>query len=88
MKYRKKPIEIEAWQFTGMFDTDPTQPEWVRDYRLGSAEIRLSQDGKLRVPTLEGDIYATRGDWIIKGIQGECYPCKPDIFEATYDVVD
>ena len=85
MKYRKKPIVIEAWLFDGWLDTSKTLPQEIKD--KGNA-IRLTQDGKLRIATLEGDMFANKGDWIIKGIKGEFYPCKPDIFEATYELVD
>ena len=51
------------------------------------ADARHCQDGKMRIPTLEGEMTASRRDWIIRGIAGEIYPCKPDIFEATYEPV-
>jgi len=82
MKYRKKPVVIEAVQFTLdsaihardfcdgiLFDNSPVRP-WIN------------------IKTLEGTMRADLGDWIIKGVKGEFYPCKPDIFEATYDKVE
>ncbi len=78
MKYRKKPVVIEAIQFTGNFDE-------IEKFVGGDAEFR---DGKLLVATLEGPLWASPYDWIIKGIKGEFYPCKPDIFEATYELVE
>jgi len=75
MKFRKKPVVIEAIQFVGNFDE-------IEKFVDSDAEFR---DGKLLVATLEGPLWASDGDWIIKGIQGEFYPCKPDIFEATYE---
>lgn len=78
--YRKKPIEVKAWQWMGQ----PLQerPDWIKDSNcyLGFADVFL-------VPTLEGNMMANRGDWIIQGVRGEIYPCKPDIFEMTYDKV-
>ena len=73
-KYRKKPIVIEAVQWTGNFSA-------IEEFVGGDAELR---DGKLLVATLEGPLTASHNDWIIKGIKGEFYPCKPGIFEATY----
>lgn len=77
MKYRKKPVVIEAFKFT----VDEV-PQWWRDRQ----DIRIEVDTCTAIiPTLEGDMRASRGDWIIKGIKGEIYPCKPDIFEATHE---
>jgi hypothetical protein len=76
-KYRKKPVVIEAIRFTGNFDE-------IEKFVGGDAEFR---DGKLVVATLEGAMRAELGDWIIKGIADEFYPCKPDIFAATYEEV-
>jgi hypothetical protein len=75
--FRKKPVVIEAIQFTGNFDE-------IEKFIGGDAELR---DGELVVATLEGPLRASLDDWIIKGIKGEFYPCKPDIFEATYERV-
>lgn len=79
-RYVKKPIEIEARQFAGDIRARRAVAEWcggrLRDY----ANI-------LSIDTLEGVMDASRGDWIIRGVKGEFYPCKPDIFEATYDLV-
>ena len=83
-KYRKKPVVIDAWEFDGGLDFSKTLPAEVKDIKTG---IRLTQDSKLRIPTLEGEMFASIGDFIIKGIQGEFYPCKPDIFHKTYDLV-
>ena len=81
MKFRKKPIVIEAVQWTGknikeMFDF----ADWV---------ISISDREKtIEIKTLEGTMMANKGDWIIKGVQDEFYPCKPDIFNITYELVD
>lgn len=77
--YRKKPVVIEAVQYTG-----PNFDE-METFVDGDAEFR---DGELLIATLEGPLRAAPGDWIIKGVKGEFYPCKPDIFEATYEKVD
>lgn len=84
-KYRKRPVVIDAWEFDGRLDFSKTLPAEVKDIATG---IRLTQDNKLRIPTLEGDMFAETGDFIIKGVKGEFYPCKPDIFKLTYEAVD
>ena len=84
MKYRKKPVVIEAKQLTqsSMFEII----KWVRT-NGGEAEP-FPEDIALYIDTLEGVMRANEGDWIICGVHGEFYPCKPDIFEATYERVD
>lgn len=83
MKYRKKPVVIEAVRWTGKFD------ENISLFVFGHAEIRgLCEPYRLIVHTLEGDMEATVGDYIIRGVNGEIYPCKPDIFEKTYEAVE
>lgn len=93
-KFRKKPVEIDACQtsvalhcashnWTGL-------PDWLRDaYESGEPGhgIVFASDHVL-ISTLEGTMRADRDDWIIRGVKGEIYPCKPDIFAATYDAVD
>ncbi|MET9480973.1 hypothetical protein [Streptomyces sp. NPDC006638] len=76
-KFRKKPVEIEARQLNfENYDDACSLVRWCG----GTAEW----DG-IAIQTLEGTMLAENGDWIIKGIQGEFYPCKPDIFALTYD---
>jgi len=77
-KFRKKPVEIEAVQL------GPLNLEEVERFVGGDLEIR---NGEVIIATLEGALHASPNDWIIKGVKGEFYPCKPDIFEATYDAV-
>lgn len=83
MKYRKKPIVIDAhcWQ--------PDQPVGnIPHWLWGAVDIMTDFDkidGTLAIKTLEGTMKAQPGDWIIKGVKNELYPCKPDIFEATYE---
>lgn len=80
-KFRKKPIEIEAWQF-------PLDGNWANGSMPDWAAKELMSDGKdTFIPTLEGKLHVSLGDWIIKGMKGEVYPCKPEIFDATYEPV-
>jgi hypothetical protein len=81
MKFRKKPVVIEAFELRTGFG--PPKPKWFTD---------LIQQGKAHghgshwlIDTLEGQMRADLGDYIIQGIKGEVYPCKPDIFAATYE---
>lgn len=87
MKYRKKPIIIEAVQLS-TFDNDYTKviPRWLME-ALTSGVIFYRNDETF-IKTLEGEHVASRDDYIIRGIKGELYPCKPDIFEATYEAVN
>lgn len=79
-KFQKKPVIIEAEQFT---DEDKDR---ALNFVTCNCTPSRDKDNKptLEIQTLEGVITATLGDWIIKGVQGEFYPCKPDIFERTY----
>ncbi|MBN9458491.1 MAG: hypothetical protein J0I54_17815 [Bosea sp.] len=87
-RFRKKPVEIEAWQFTLMKDA-ATQPDWLKAAFLdGAVFYQGGADPYLTIETLEGTHRASLGDWIIQGVKGELYPCKPEIFAATYDVVE
>lgn len=93
MKYRKKPVVIDAWKWDGVNIDDILQH--VDFDKLPSDGVHKTPGightpatGELYIPTLEGTMCARPGDYIIKGVQGEFYPCKPDIFEATYEAVD
>jgi hypothetical protein len=88
VKYRKKPIVVEAEQiYKGMGSKNwKGLPVWLRDWYEKGNVIFLS-DG-VQIKTLEGWYKGNIGDWIIKGITGELYPCKPDIFEKTYEKVE
>jgi hypothetical protein len=81
-KFRKKPVVIEAFRWTGGPDQDD-DPVWVVE-KIKSGDVWFARGG-LHIKTLEGVMRAEAGDWIIKGVKGEVYPCKPDIFEATYE---
>ena len=78
-RFRKKPVDIEAVQWTGdnYFE--------IADFANGVSLIHQCGSPKLLIETLEGTMTAIAGDWIIKGVKGEFYPCKPDIFEETYE---
>jgi len=80
MKFRKKPVVIEAIQWTG------DNVEEIGEF-LGMVHWATSGRNAV-IPTLEGDMVASPNDWIIKGVKGEFYPCKPDIFAATYEPED
>lgn len=81
--YRKKPVVVEAVHLTDDADWG-TIADWCRSPRTVPHRPGDLKD-QLLIPTLEGVMWASVGDWIIKGVQGEFYPCKPDIFEATYE---
>lgn len=80
MKYRKKPVEVEAFQFG-----KDEYPFWFL-CRLGKNNI-IIKDDCIYIKTLEGTMKADTGDFIIKGVKGEIYPCKPDIFNQTYEKI-
>jgi hypothetical protein len=83
-KYRKKPVIIEAMQYLGPFSLDEMHEEWGEAF---SSVCTQNDLGLAAIKTLEGLLFLTIGDFIIKGVKGEYYPCKPDIFEATYEPV-
>ncbi|MHA7900781.1 MAG: hypothetical protein ACX94B_13030 [Henriciella sp.] len=95
-KFRKKPVEIEAMRWPG----NPNAGHHLVLDWMGRKSIKHMPDGcwlrrveassgavefNLVIKTLEGEMDARPGDWIIRGVRGEFYPCKPDIFEATYE---
>lgn len=83
-KYRKKPVVINAFQFMRAGYT----PDWFLDeLKAGRAWYQGGDEPYYTIETLEGNHRASLGDWIIQGVKGECYPCKPDIFEMTYEPV-
>lgn len=102
MKFRKKPVEIEAVRASEIIRAIrqggfASLPPWVGEaYRAGlssssgthviTLDERFSTSLKLCITTLEGVMVANETDWVIRGVKGELYPCKPDIFEATYEV--
>lgn len=80
--FRKKPVEIEAHELKWSTDSQEQIIKW------SSNQIKKGLNGGLIIPTLEGNMVANTGDWIIKGVNGEFYPCKPDIFNKTYEPVE
>lgn len=80
-RYRKRPVVVEAMQFTAASCAAVCEWMGIDHEETG----RCGFDTPLIIETLEGEMRAVVGDWIIKGVQGEFYPCKPDIFEATYE---
>lgn len=89
-KYRKKPVVIEAYQFNGSSTDVAKITAWMeggdcpRKGGIGTRDCGRT----IEIETLEGMHTARMGDWIIKGVKGEFYPCKPDIFEMTYELVE
>lgn len=100
-KFRKKPVEVDAFRWSGA--VDGSWPTWMPDPQVvaqgetilwlpnGSVRINpgsyMDERSDLLIDTLEGTMRGEPGCWIIRGVKGEIYPCKPDIFEATYDAV-
>ena len=99
-KFRKKPVTIEAMRFDGTPAEAMEVYRWIEENTAGSYDTNdpsgevpgsgVSIDastGFLVIATLEGEMIAKPGDWIIRGVAGEFYPCKPEIFDVTYEVV-
>lgn len=93
--YRKKPVVIEAVQYTGdnlqeVLDFTGKHPKWHELFStFESYQTHVNSDNKIfKILTLEGTMDASPGDWIIRGVNGEHYPCKPGIFEKTYEPVE
>ncbi len=97
-KYRKKPVEIEAFRYHAE-KTYSDWPAWAKEELKHNVDgLVVARDDPasraieafpdhLLIHTLEGDHRANDGDWIIQGVEGEIYPCKPSVFAATYDIV-
>lgn len=91
MKYRKKPVAIEAMRVPVEIEDDENAFVFGHGRLLGwfilngFEDYVVADDKGLYINTLEGVMHASPGDWIIRGVQGEFYPCKPDIFDATYE---
>jgi hypothetical protein len=88
-RWRKKPVVIDAFRWTGGPD-QKEDPVWIND-AIRAGKVWFLNEGQsnvtLMIETLEGCMVAQQGDYVIRGVKGEIYPCKPDIFEATYDFV-
>jgi len=95
-KFRKKPVEIEAMQFTGPAESATLIIDWMLGHvgtaryyeHLMDGDLIGHPDPFMQIDTLEGVMIASTGDWVIRGVAGEFYPCKPDIFAATYEAVE
>jgi hypothetical protein len=94
-KFKKKPVVIEAIQWTGenlaevlaFTGKHPSWDKWFKSFEQYEAHVR--NDGSIfKIITFEGTMDAIPNDWIIRGVKGEHYPCKPDIFESTYERVE
>jgi hypothetical protein len=83
MRYRKKPVVIDAVQITG--DNNDELLAWLNEHVV---PFEIVAKHTLVIHTPEGDMRADPNDWIIKGVKGEFYPCKPDVFEATYEATE
>ena len=81
-KYRKKPVVVEVVKWTG------NNKEEIEEFIPNTLIVKMDTEDKLGIGTLEGVMTASKGDYIIKGVHGEYYPCKPDIFEKTYEKVN
>lgn len=90
-RFRKKPVEIEAMRWDGSrasieaicrWANDGADEAWVDFTSFGANDVEEAQ-----AMTLEGPLKVSPGDWVIRGVKGEFYPCKPDIFDATYEAV-
>ena len=94
--YRKKPVEVQAFRFNGDQTDSSNVPDWfLAEFPKGKwfvASFREDETGIYRkcimIYTLEGLVTAKPGDWIIRGVVGELYPCRDDIFQATYEAVE
>lgn len=86
MKAIKKPIVVDVWQLD--FENIRFAPDWVKNARNAGRITYSRKGGYWRVYSLEGPMFTNEGDYLIKGVKGELYPCREDVFEETYDVVE
>ena len=84
-KFRKKPVMVEAMQWDASHEA---ALEWAEEKTADTDRCISVRKGSLFIDTLEGEMEARPGDWIICGVAGELYPCKPDIFGRTYEAVE
>lgn len=98
MKYRKRPVEVEAvrweadaqsfYRIANMASGDSARSGTVTLPRIKELHMQDADDLRVKIETLEGTMYAEVGDWIVRGIKGEAYPVKPDIFDLTYEQIE
>jgi hypothetical protein len=86
--YRKKPVVIEAIRWSGKASDFISVMQFMKNQTTALDSCAVDRLHPLRIMTLEGEMLASPGDYIIKGVQGEFYPCKPDIFATTYELAD
>lgn len=87
--YRKKPLTIQAWRWAESENQAKLLELLGMQRSSWHGYAKTDECSSLHIKTLEGNSYEVKkGDWIIRGVKGEFYPCKPDIFEATYELVD
>lgn len=85
-QYRKKPVVIEAYKYQAELGNNRLM-NWLAQHKVNISDWSF-HDGEVVIATLEGNMKVSDGDFIIIGVKGEVYPCKPDIFEATYEEID
>lgn len=90
MKYRKKPVEIDAVKYEGSGNMENHEvPDWLWDaFEAGIIFPAPNGGDPMTIKTLEGNHIVSPGDFILQGVKGELYPCKPDIFATTYELVE
>ena len=87
MKYRKLPVVVDAYQLPALgVELPESFFEWCAE--VGFRHFYSERDECMMIPTLEGEMIASPNDWIIKGVKGEFYPCKNEIFDETYEKVE
>jgi len=87
-RFRKKPVVVEAFRWTGGPDQEE-DPVWaVEAIKAGRMYYQGGPEPYMTIETSEGTMRANVGDWIIRGVEGELYPCRPSVFEATYEPVE
>lgn len=84
--FRKKPVTIQAAQFLGTKESLDEISKWMAEQGHAGIGAMEGESHILKIETLEGTMTASPGDWIIRGVHGEFYPCKPEIFMASYEV--
>lgn len=87
-RFRKKPVVVEAMQFTGTGESCTGVTRFLGGPLSTGHRWKATTNEGGYIATLEGEMEFVPGDWIIRGVKGEFYPCKPDIFDATYEAVD
>ena len=86
--FRKKPVVVEAVQFDGSSTSIVAIRKWISGKIYAKPSVATRDRRSMLIHTLEGIMEVRPGDWVIKGIEGEFYPCKPDIFDKTYEPVE